>query len=295
MKQKSLLRRGGLAFLIAVFLIISQGVESMAQTKSGPDQKPGQRHERGLKALNALDAEAAQGVLTGLQDIAPEMAGFIVDFAYGDVHSRPGLDVKSRQVATVAALTALGNVAPQLKFHLNASLNCGITPRQLIEMMYVTTVFAGFPAGLNGVFAAREVFQERGLAVEPVKPLPGDRRGRGLAALEDTSQGSGRAVLDSLKDIAPEMGEFIIDFSYGDIIARKTLSSKWKEIAMISAAVARGTMATQLKVHIQAGLNVGLSKTEIIEIMYQMAVYAGFPAGLNGIAAAREVFAAQPQ
>lgn len=294
MNQKSLLRRGGLAFLVAVFLIICQGVESMAQTKLGQDQKPDQRHERGLKALNALDAKAAQSVLKSLSDIAPEMAGFIVDFAYGEVHARPGLDVKSRQVSTVAALTALGNAKPQLKFHLNASLNCGISPRQLIEIMYVTAVFAGFPAGLNGVFAAREVFQERGLTVEPVEPLPSARRARGLAALEATSRGSGQAVLASLKDIAPEMGEFIIDFSYGDVIARKVLPPKWKEIAMISAAAARGTMQPQLVVHIRAGLNVGLSKEEIIELMYQTAVYAGFPADLNGIAAAREVFAAQP-
>ncbi len=281
-----------LTVLAAIELIISQGVESMAQNP--PAQPKGQRYQRGLEALQALDVKAAQSVIAGLQDIAPDMVRFIIEFAYGDVHSRWGLVVKSRQVATVAALTALGNAAPQLKFHVGAALNSGLTPRRLVEVMYVTTVFAGFPAGLNDVFAAREVFKERGLDVAAVEPPTGERRGRGLAAMESTSRGSGRAVLDSLKDIAPEMGEFIVDFSYGDVIARKTLSPKWKEIAMISAAVARGTMCPQLKVHIQASLNVGLSKTEIIEIMYQMVVYAGFPAGLNGISAAQEVFAAQP-
>jgi 4-carboxymuconolactone decarboxylase len=282
----------GLTVLAAILLIIGQGVESMAQNSPVPPEGP--RYERGLAALQALDAQAAQGVLNGLKDIAPEMARFIIEFGFGDVYSRPGLDVKSRQVATVAALAALGNAEPQLKFHLGAALNIGLTPRELIEVMYVTTVFAGFPAGLNGIFAARDVFKERGLVVEPVKPLGGDRRDRGLGALELTSQGSGQAVLESLKDLAPEMGEFIVDFSYGDVIARKVLPPKYKEIAMICAAVARGTMQPQLKVHIQAGLNVGLSKSQIIELMYQMVVYAGFPASLNGISAAREVFAAQP-
>ena len=54
-----------------------------------------------------------------------------------------------------------------------------------------------------------------------------------------------------------------------------------------------GNAAPQLKVHIEAGLNVGISRQEITEILMQMAVYAGFPAALNGLFAAKEVFAAR--
>ncbi|MCG8640078.1 MAG: carboxymuconolactone decarboxylase family protein [Desulfobacterales bacterium] len=291
MKSICLNRFKWLRGLAVLLLMAVTGAGAMAQNP--PDQSDEHRYERGLTALQALDKEAAQGVLTSLKEIAPDMGRFIIEFAYGDIHSRPGLDVKSRQVATVAALTALGNAAPQLRFHLGAALNAGVTPRELIEVIYVTTVFAGFPAGLNSVFEAKAVFAEHGKTVAPAAPLSGDRRSRGLAALEATSKGSGQAVLDGLKDIAPEMGAFIIDFSYGDIIARKVLPPKWKEIAMICAAVAKGTMQPQLKVHIRAGLNVGLSRGEIIELMYQMAVYAGFPAGINGIFAAQEVFAEQ--
>lgn len=52
-----------------------------------------------------------------------------------------------------------------------------------------------------------------------------------------------------------------------------------------------GNAAPQLKVHIGAALHVGLTQDEIVEVIIQMAVYAGFPAALNGLFAAKEVFA----
>ncbi len=251
------------------------------------------RYERGLAALKALDAEAAQSVLDSLKDVAPEMVKALIEFGYGDVYSRPGLDRKSRQIATIAALTAMGNARPQLKFHIGAALNIGITPREIIEVMYVTTVFAGFPSGLNGIGVAREVFQAKGVTLsqdEGCAATGETRRVRGLEALNRTSKGAGERVIESLSDIAPDMGSFIIDFSYGDIISRNILSPKRKEIAMIAVCVAKGTMEPQMKVHMHAGLNVGMTKQEIIELMTHMSVYAGFPAALNGLSAARQVF-----
>ena len=100
-----------------------------------------------------------------------------------------------------------------------------------------------------------------------------------------------QAVQDALADIAPDMARFIQDFSYGDVISRPGLSPRRKELAMIAASIARGTMRPQLKVHVKAGLNVGLARAEIVETAIQMASYAGFPASLNGLGAVREAFA----
>ncbi len=250
------------------------------------------RYERGIAALKALDSTAAQPVLDNLKDISPEMARFIVEFAYGDVYSRPALDPKSRQLATIAALTALGNAKPQLKFHISAALNIGVKPEEIIEVMYVTTVFAGFPSGLNGISAAREVFQAKGVSAGHHRAdLVGNdaRRERGLRALNRTSKDAGERVIKSLSDIAPDMGYFIIDFSYGDIISRDILSPQHKEIAIIAVCVAKGTMEPQLKVHLHAALNVGCTKPQLVEIMNHMAVYSGFPTALNGLAAVRQV------
>ncbi|OQX17724.1 MAG: carboxymuconolactone decarboxylase [Desulfobulbaceae bacterium A2] len=250
-----------------------------------------QRIATGRTQLARLNPLAEANLHASLDDIAPDMPGLVTGFAYGDIYARPGLAPPDRQVATIAALTALGTAESQLKFHIDGGLNIGLSPQEIVETLYVTTVFAGFPAGLNALAVARQVFTTRG--VKPALPpqQTGERRVRGLAALEATSRGAGQKVLDSLSDIAPDMAEFILDFSYGDVFSRPGLAPRHKEIAMIAASMARGTMRPQLKVHAKAGLNVGLTRQEQVEVAMQMAVYAGFPAALNGIAALREAFA----
>jgi 4-carboxymuconolactone decarboxylase len=72
--------------------------------------------------------------------------------------TRPGLDLRSREIAVVAALTAMGNAAPQLKVHIQGALNVGVTRTEVVETIMQMAVYAGFPAALNGLTAAREVF-----------------------------------------------------------------------------------------------------------------------------------------
>lgn len=118
------------------------------------------RYEDGLKKLSEIDGEAGEKVVKSLEDIAPDFAKYLIEFPFGDIYSRDGLDLKSREVATIAALTAMGNAAPQLKVHINAGLNVGITKEEIIEIIMQMAVYAGFPAALNGITAAREVFNE---------------------------------------------------------------------------------------------------------------------------------------
>ena len=119
------------------------------------------RYARGLEKLKEIDGEAGERVIQSLKDIAPDLARYVIEFPFGDVYNRPGLDLKSREIATVAALTALGNAAPQLKVHIHGALNVGCSREEIVEIIIQMAVYAGFPAALNGTFAAREVFRER--------------------------------------------------------------------------------------------------------------------------------------
>ncbi len=119
------------------------------------------RYERGWEKLKEVDGEAGELVIESLQEIAPDLAHYIIEFPFGDIYSRPGLDLKSRQIATVAALTALGNAQPQLKVHIHGALNVGCSREEVIEVIMQMAVYAGFPAALNGIFVAKEVFKER--------------------------------------------------------------------------------------------------------------------------------------
>lgn len=121
------------------------------------------RYLRGLEKLREIDGEAGQRVIDALAPIAPDFARYLIEFPFGDIYSRPQLDLKSREIATVAALTALGNAAPQLKVHVHGALNVGCSREEIVELMVQMAVYAGFPAALNGLFAAQEVFKERGL------------------------------------------------------------------------------------------------------------------------------------
>lgn len=120
-----------------------------------------ERFQRGWQRLREVDGEAGERVVASLADIAPDFATYLVEFPFGDIYSRPGLDLKLREIAVVAALTALGNAAPQLKVHIHGALNVGCSRQEVVEVMMQMAVYAGFPAALNGLFAAKEVFAER--------------------------------------------------------------------------------------------------------------------------------------
>ncbi|EOF4705087.1 MAG: carboxymuconolactone decarboxylase family protein [Klebsiella huaxiensis] len=116
------------------------------------------RFTTGLEMLQRVDGKGGDAVVNSLKDIAPDFARYLIEFPFGDIYARPGLDLRSREIATIAALTALGNAAPQLKVHIAAGLNVGLTQEEITEVTMQMAVYAGFPAALNGLFAAKEVF-----------------------------------------------------------------------------------------------------------------------------------------
>ncbi len=119
-----------------------------------------ERYERGRKLLESINSQAGERILASLQDIAPDMVDYIFEFPFGDMYNRPGLDLKSRELVTVAALVTQG-AQTELKAHLHIALNTGWTREELVEAIMQLAVYAGFPAALNALHTAKEVFQER--------------------------------------------------------------------------------------------------------------------------------------
>ena len=117
-----------------------------------------ERYTTGQEMLQRVDGIGGDAVVNSLKDIAPDFARYLIEFPFGDIYARPGLDLRSREIATIAALTALGNAAPQLKVHIAAGLNVGLTQEEITEVIMQMAVYAGFPAALNGLFAAKDVF-----------------------------------------------------------------------------------------------------------------------------------------
>ncbi len=99
----------------------------------------------------------------------------------------------------------------------------------------------------------------------------------GLQMLRQIDGTGGEGVIRSLEDIAPDIGRQIIEFAFGDIYTRKTLTLQEREMITIASLLAIGGCEPQLEVHINGSLNVGISPEKIIETFMQCIPYAGFP------------------
>ena len=121
------------------------------------------RYKKGWATLGKINSDAGKRILELLKDISPDMARYVIEFPYGDIWSRPGLDLKTRELITIASLTTLGYPQEQLKAHINNALNAGCTKDEIIEVIMQMAIYAGFPAALSGLFTAKAVFEKRGL------------------------------------------------------------------------------------------------------------------------------------
>jgi len=259
------------------------------------------RYETGLQNLKTIDKEAGEKVADSLIDISPDLVKYIIEYAFGDVYNRTELALKSKELSVVAALTAMGNAAPQLKVHIHGALNVGCNIAEIQEVILQMSAYSGFPNAINGMLALKDVLAERKLegkhdesGIVQSSPIPKDssRYELGAKHLNMLNSSQVKNLEQTFKDISPDMAKFVIEYGFADIFSRPALDFKHREMATIAALTAMGTAPSQLKFHIQSGLNIGVSQVEIREIMILMSVYSGFPAAINGTLALKEVISA---
>jgi 4-carboxymuconolactone decarboxylase len=118
------------------------------------------RYHKGLENLKVMNPKSFQTLEDSLSDIAPDLARYVVEFPYGDIYTRPGLDLKTRELVTISSITTMGGAHTQLKSHIRGALNVGCTKEEILEVIIQMAVYAGFPRAINGVLAAKEVFDE---------------------------------------------------------------------------------------------------------------------------------------
>jgi 4-carboxymuconolactone decarboxylase len=255
--------------------------------------------DRGLALIRKMGGQERPAVLDLFASIGETAFGEqCVEFVYGGIYHRPGLAPPERQLATIGALTALGYAASQLRFHAKAAVNLGCTRQQVIEAIIQVSSYTGFPAVLNALMSVKEEFadsadadQSAEDADEPRWSDIDDRYERGLTAMNAIDGEAGAKVVEALRDVAPDLARCIIEFTFGEIYPRPRLSLKHREIVSIAALTSLGSAIPQLKVHVNGLLNVGGNQREVTETLLHLAFYVGFPAVLNAISAAREVFA----
>lgn len=144
-----------LAGRIAAICVLALAVGAAAAQQPGSE-----RIARGEEVMNALNEGKPQPALEALRSDFPFLAEAIASYALGDVWGRSALDPRARQIATVAAFAATGQRSV-LKIHAGYALNLGVTRDELKEVIYLTTVHAGFPRAIEAAQALSELFKER--------------------------------------------------------------------------------------------------------------------------------------
>ena len=121
-----------------------------------------ERHAKGLATLEKLFGPAGAQAAQAFDDVAPDLGRYIVEHVYGDLYQRPGLDLNTHELVTVAGLTALGHAKPHLKTHIDGALNAGAEAAEIAEVIIHMSAHAGFPAATTAMMALREVLEKRG-------------------------------------------------------------------------------------------------------------------------------------
>ncbi|NIP39652.1 MAG: carboxymuconolactone decarboxylase family protein [Candidatus Dadabacteria bacterium] len=119
-----------------------------------------ERFETGKQTFEKITGDVGKKFLENLRTVAPDFADYLVEFPFGAIYSRPGFDIKTREIITLSSLATQGNAAIELKAHIKLALNAGVTREQIIELFMQISVYAGFPAAVNAMLAAKDVFKE---------------------------------------------------------------------------------------------------------------------------------------
>ncbi len=116
-----------------------------------------------MERFREVDGKGGEKAVKDLEGLVPEIRRYIVEYPFGDIYSRPGLDLRTRELAAIASLVSMGGCEPQLRVHVHAALNVGAKRGEIIEVILQMTVYAGFPKALNALYTVKDLFEKRDL------------------------------------------------------------------------------------------------------------------------------------
>ena len=225
------------------------------------------------------------------QDIDPDFQDILSRFIFGEVFYHGSLTDPQRELIVLVVLTT-NQTLPQLRAHIGAALNVGVTPVEIKEAIYHCAPYIGFPKTLNALAEANEVLKERDI------PLPlesqnqtseNDRFEKGLQ-VQTTIFGD---VISQMRENAPENQKHIQDylsaFCFGDIYTRGGIDLKMRELLTLCILSALGGCESQLKAHVKGNLKVGNDKESMIGAITQCLPFIGFPRTLNALNCVNEI------
>lgn len=221
----------------------------------------------------------------------PEFQEILNRFIFGEVFYQGNLDDKQRELITLVVLTT-NQTLPQLKAHVGAALNVGLTPVEIKEAVYQCAPYIGFPKTLNAINEVNEVFKAKNIAlpIESQKTVDEvNRFEKGLAAQVEIFGD----FIAKMREAAPanqkHMQDYLSSFCFGDFYTRAGLDLKTRELLTLCIISTLGGCESQVKSHVQGNKNVGNDKETLITAITHCLPYMGFPRTLNALACVNEM------
>lgn len=214
-----------------------------------------------------------------------------INFAFDEVVAHSKLDEKERLLLTLGSLVATQSIS-EYKIMLQASLNMGVSPIAIKEVLYQATPYVGIGRVLECLMATNEIFTNRGIKL-PLKPQgTTNRDNRQAKGLEVQRKFFGEAI-DKGNASAPRDEKHIRAFlsanCFGDYYTRDGLELQFRELLTFAILLSLGGADSQLKAHIQGNLNVGNDRAKLIATITALIPYVGYPRALNALSALDEI------
>lgn len=228
---------------------------------------------------------------THAENTAAGFRDLLAETEFGLVWCRPGLALDDRMVCTLAALACLQRRSA-LRRYVGAALNIGLDAVAIQEVLIQIGIYAGFTASAEALEIAAAVFAERGIASPPQAPRSDSREtlyARGSALLKALHRAGGdKGYADPSNPVTAALYPLAVEYGYGEIWFRPGLAQRSRVLCAVASFTAL-RLEAQTKKFAQAALNLGATRTEVIEAVIQTAPFSGFAPALNALAVLSDV------
>ena len=257
-----------------------------------------ERYERGQAMRSQMaGGDPSHFTLPGIDLLAPDLRRIVDEALFGQIWTRPGLDVKHKNMSTISALMALGQL-PLLRRHIERSLNLGMTPEQVVEVFIQLTFYVGVPSVETAMRTTNAVFEARGIHFVP-KPTydtsktPDELFEMGKKSYEEHIGESVLYPVDDPDSVEMEVERLIDEYHWGAIYTRPNLDPVSRAICALSAMTVMGQYDRQIRRRIEGALKVGVTPQQIMEIFIHLILYGGYINSRTAMRVARSVFTEQ--
>lgn len=253
-----------------------------------------ERYQSGYPILDRLGRADAEGVPVPnemLSRVAPDLWRMIGEACFGVIWNRPGLTIEHRSMATISVISALRR-NDNLKGHVESGLDVGLSPAQIVEIIIQIFFYVGAPIGTTALDVANRVFEERGLAVEPIRVFdpnedPEAMYRRGLAKREEVL---GTSVPTFAHTVDEEWERYLVEYLWGSVWTRPGLDTVSRMVCTLSVLPLVATNRS-LRDHVRGARRIGMTEEQINEIFFHLTFYTGESIARHARAIARETFA----